>query len=188
MYLSIDVETTHDVPGVGSMLSLGVCAIQWSNRDSKWGVVSEFYKKLIELPEGTWNPAVIDFWKTCPKALEEATTNSEDPAKVMLQFRAWCTELKWTWRRDLVPFANPAGYDYSFLRYYMVRFAGDDEPLGHRCADMRSVVAEKLKIPFRQAGKGNYPRQWSRDGFEHTHSAIEDAREQAFLWARMLDN
>jgi hypothetical protein len=91
------------------------------------------------------------------------------------------------WGRRPCALGAPAGFDFSYVRYYMIRMLRTDKPFGFSCIDMKSVASTLLKKEYYASGKRGYNKQWARDKFPHTHIAVDDAREQAWLFARMLD-
>ena len=186
----MDVESDGPVPGLNSMLSLGAVAIGWNNNKAEWQVTQSFNANLKSLPE----PAAPDgrtmqeFWLKNPKAWTEATENAMDPAYIMSQFVDWCRDVQAFWGRRPIALCGPAGFDFAYVRYYLQRFTGDDFPFRHSCIDLKTVASMKLNLPYKDSGKSSYPKHWSRDMFPHTHKAVDDALEQGWLYARMLDS
>jgi hypothetical protein len=86
---------------------------------------------------------------------------------------------RWRTRR-----AYPAGYDFMFMYWYMIRFAGRS-PFSFSALDIKTYAMAMLKLPYRETVKGNMPRRWFSDA-KHSHVALDDAIEQGNLFIAML--
>ncbi len=188
LYIVCDIESDGPVPVLHSMLSLGAVALGWNNNKHDWEVSSRFYRTMTPFPGATQDPETMKWWSGQPTAWTEATKDPVDPVDAMKAFANWCQHEQREWNRKPVGVCAPVGFDFPFIRTYLIHFAKTDEPFRQSCIDMRSVAAEKLKLSYKDTGKGSYPRAWFKDAYEHSHKADEDALEQAFLWARMLDS
>ena len=80
--------------------------------------------------------------------------------------------------------AYPAGFDFSFVYWYLVRFTGGN-PFSHSALDMKTVAMLLLRKPYRQSVKRNMPSRWF-DDLPHTHVALDDAIEQGALFCNMM--
>ena len=80
--------------------------------------------------------------------------------------------------------AYPAGFDFLFVYWYMLRFAGES-PFSHSALDMKTYAMALLKKPYRESTKRNMPKRWFPPS-PHTHVALDDAREQGLLFINML--
>lgn len=169
------------------MRSLGAVALAW---DNGW-VTSHTFSVNLEPLAGAVMSArtMIEFWSKNPKAWEIATKDPQPALEAMLSFSKWLGLVQSAWRgRHISAVAGPAGFDFTFIRWYMIKFLQHSKPFNHRCDDLRSRAATILRIPYAEAGKAAFPKHWFRDGFPHTHVAVEDAMEQAWIMARMLDD
>lgn len=128
-----------------------------------------------------------DFWEKNPAAWAAVTKDPRNPKEVMDDFANFLWKMRNITKRRPVAVCAPVGYDFSFVRYYMARYLNTDAPLGHSAIDVKTLVADRLKLPYYDAGKRNYPRHWLRDSFEHTHVAVEDAVEQGWIFCRILE-
>lgn len=188
VYVSLDVEADGEFPFINSMWSLGAAAIAFQH--GHWHTPRPFSANLIDFPGAKPNPRTMnEFWDKQPVAYMAARSGARAPVVVMYDFAAWLREIQCMWpERRLIAVASPAGYDFPFVRGYMLHFLGTDAPFGHRCDDTRARASSILKIPYSEAGKDSYPSRWTRDKFPHTHVASEDAVEQAWLYARILED
>jgi len=80
--------------------------------------------------------------------------------------------------------AYPAGFDFLFVYWYLVKFTGGS-PFSFSALDMRTFAMALLGCDYREASKRNMPRRWF-DALPHTHKALDDAIEQGALFCNML--
>ena len=80
--------------------------------------------------------------------------------------------------------AYPAGFDFLFVYWYLIRFAGES-PFSHSALDIKSFAMAILKKNYRDSTKRNMPRHWF-DKLPHSHVALDDAIEQGALFCNML--
>ncbi|MFE9674897.1 hypothetical protein ACFYO5_12365 [Streptomyces sp. NPDC006259] len=79
----------------------------------------------------------------------------------------------------------PASYDWTFLYWHLIRFTGES-PLGHSgCLDMKTLYATKAGVPLRTVAKRPMPTKLLPRR-RHTHHALDDAVEQAELFAHLM--
>ena len=70
--------------------------------------------------------------------------------------------------------AYPAGFDFLFVYWYLIRFAGES-PFSHSALDIKTLVMAALGTDYRESVKRNMPARWF-DDLPHTHVAL--GREQ----------
>ncbi len=80
--------------------------------------------------------------------------------------------------------AYPAGFDFTFLFWYMMRFAGRC-PFSWSALDIKTLAFAMTGLPYRKAIKPRLPKHWF-DELSHTHVALDDAIEQSALFCNML--
>jgi hypothetical protein len=78
----------------------------------------------------------------------------------------------------------PAAYDFLFVYWYLMRFAGES-PFSHSALDIKTFAMALLKTDYRDATKRKMPKAWF-DKLPHTHVALDDAIEQGALFCNML--
>jgi hypothetical protein len=78
-------------------------------------------------------------------------------------------------------FCYPAGFDFLFVYWYLIRFAGES-PFSFSALDIKTYAMALLKKDYRQSTKGGMPKSWF-DSHPHTHIALDDAIEQGALFA-----
>ena len=175
IYVSTDVEADGPIPGPHSMLSFASVAYR-ANKT----IVAEFTANLAALPGAQPHPRTMVWWGGFPDALAKARENPEDPAVVMPRYAKWLRDLP----GRLVFVGQPAGYDFLWVYWYLMRFHGDS-PFGHSALDVKTYAMALLKKDYRDCVKGALPDEW-RDPLPHTHVALDDAREQGALFCNML--
>src|SRR5438034_141515 len=167
IYVSTDVETDGPIPGPHSMLSFASAAYR---ADKK--LLATFEANLETLPGASGDPKTMDWWRTQPEAWTVARTNLRDPAEALPAYVRWLKALPGT----PVFVAYPAGFDFLFVYWYLIRFAGES-PFSFSALDMKTYAMALLKQEYRQSVKRNMPRHWF-DRLPHTHCALDDALEQ----------
>lgn len=171
-FVSVDVEADGPIPGPYSMLSLGAVWVQDPRH--------EFYVELKPISDAFVPEALAVSGLDRDCLLAEGL----DPAAGMERFCAWLGDLGG--RPVFVSFST---WDWSFVYYYLVRFAGRS-PFGHSSLDMKSYYMGRYQSAWRQTTKRQISRARPKllQGLPpHTHHALDDAKEQAELFRRMLD-
>jgi hypothetical protein len=177
IYISTDVETDGPIPGPHSMLSFGSAAYTADKQ-----LVSTFSANLETLPGASAHPKTAEWWATQPQAWAACRTDLEAPEGAMKRYVAWIKTLA----GKPVFVAYPAGFDFLFVYWYLMRFVGES-PFSHSALDMKSYAMAVLKTGYRDSTKKNMPRQWF-DKMPHTHVALDDAIEQGALFCNMLQH
>ncbi len=180
LYISMDVEADGRVPGLSNMLSFGAAAYTLDKE-----LIGTFSRNLLGIPGAAAEPATMDFWARNPEAWELCRAGAVDPAIAMPDFVAWLAGIE-RGRRKPIFVGYPAVYDFKWIDYYCVRFAGDN-PFGFSgCLDAKSYAAAFLGVEPRAAAKRALPRDWFDDGLPHTHVALDDAIEQGAMIINMM--
>jgi hypothetical protein len=175
IYISTDVETDGPIPGPHSMLSFGSAAYTTDKE-----LVSTFSANLETLEGASPHPKTAEWWASQPDAWAACRTNLESPAEAMRRYVAWTKTL----RGRPVFVAYPAGFDFLFVYWYLMRFVGES-PFSHSALDIKTYAMAVLKTEYRESTKRNMPRQWF-DPLPHTHVALDDAIGQGALFCNML--
>jgi hypothetical protein len=177
IYVSTDVESDGPIPGPHSMLSFGSAAYLADKT-----LLGTFSANLETLPDATGHPNTMAWWAQNQTAWEACRKDCLPPEKAMLNYLAWLKKLP----GKPVFVAYPAGFDFMFVYWYLIRFAGES-PFSHSALDMKTFAMALLKTDYREATKRNMPKEWF-DSFPHTHIALDDAIEQGSLFCNMLAN
>jgi hypothetical protein len=78
----------------------------------------------------------------------------------------------------------PAGFDFTFMFWYMMRFTGRC-PFSWSALDIKTLAFAMTGLPYRKCIKPRLPKHWF-DDLPHTHVALDDAIEQGALFCNML--
>ncbi len=175
IYISTDIETDGPIPGPHSMLSFGSAAFLADKT-----TLDTFTANLETLPGATGHPTTMAWWQQQPEAWAAARTNLEEPAAAMRRYVAWVKSLP----GRPVFVAYPAGFDFLFVYWYLIRFVGES-PFSFSALDIKTYAMALLGSEYREAVKRNMPKRWF-DPVPHTHKALDDAIEQGKLFCNML--
>jgi hypothetical protein len=175
IYISTDVEADGPIPGPHSMLSFGSAAYAADK-----ALLSTFSANLETLPDATAHPKTAAWWATQPDAWAACRIDPEPPSAAMQRYVDWLQSLP----GRPVFVAYPAGFDFMFVYWYLMRFVGES-PFSHSALDMKSFAMALLKTDYRASTKRNMPKHWF-DKLPHTHIALDDAIEQGALFCNML--
>jgi hypothetical protein len=174
-YVSTDVETDGPIPGPHSLLSLASAAFKPDKT-----LLSTFAINLETLPGASGHPDTMAWWQQHPAAWQASRDDPQPPEAAMRRYLDWLKSLP----GRLVFVAYPAGFDFTFVYWYLIRFTGES-PFSFSALDMKSFAMALLKRPYRLTTKRHMPRAWF-DPYPHTHRALDDALEQGALFCNML--
>jgi hypothetical protein len=175
IYISTDVETDGPIPGPHSMLSIGSAAYTADKR-----LLSTFSANLETLPGASAHPQTAAWWATQPDAWAACRSALEAPEAAMKRYVDWIEALE----GKPVFVAYPAGFDFLFAYWYLMRFVGRS-PFSHSALDMKTFAMALLRRDYRASTKQNMPKHWF-DDLPHSHVALDDAIEQGALFCNML--
>ena len=125
--------------------------------------------------------ATAAWWATQPEAWAACRSDLEAPGAVMTRYVAWIEALE----GKPVFVAYPAGFDFLFVYWYLMRFNGKS-PFSHSALDLKTYAMALMDTPYRQSTKKNMPRRWFAGCPKHTHKAVEDAIGQGILFMNIL--
>jgi hypothetical protein len=175
IYVSTDIEADGPIPGPNSMLSFGSAAFRADTT-----MVSTFSANLKPLSGAQGDPKTMEWWKSQPAAWEATRVDPRDPADVMPKYVTWLKALP----GKPVFVGYPASYDFMFVYWYLIRFAGES-PFSHSALDIKTLVMAALGTDYRESVKRNMPREWFDDR-PHDHVALTDAIGQGVLFCNVL--
>jgi DNA polymerase III alpha subunit (gram-positive type) len=175
IYVSTDIEADGPIPGPHSMLSFGSAAF---NEDGK--MVSTFEANLETLPNASGHPKTMEWWATQPDAWAAHRKNLRDPEGAMPAYVRWLKALP----GKPVFVGYPAGFDFLFIYWYLIEFAGES-PFSFSAIDVKTFAMAVMKTSYRKSTKRNMPKRWFSKK-RHTHVALDDAIEQGELFMAML--
>ena len=175
IYVSTDVEADGLIPGMHSMLSFGSAAFSEDGR-----LLGTFTANLETLDGATTDARTMQWWAQHERAWEACRVHARPATEVMPEYAEWLDGLPGT----PVFVGYPAAYDFLFVYWYLIRFAGRS-PFSFSALDMKTLAMATLGTTFRDATKRNMPSHWFETK-NHTHVALDDAIEQGYLFCRML--
>jgi DNA polymerase III alpha subunit (gram-positive type) len=180
IYISTDIETDGPIPGPNSMLSIGSAAYV------NYQLVDTFSANLELLPGA--EPDIKtkeEFWDKNPEAWAACRKDLQDPAEAMNKYVTWVKDLERKHKAKAVFVAYPAGFDWTFVYWYMMRFGGYS-PFSFSALDMKTLAMSMIKKGYRGATKRNMPKKWFSPDKKHNHIAVDDAVEQGELFCNMM--
>jgi len=176
VYVSTDIEADGPIPGPHSMLSFASAAFRDDGH-----MVGTFSANLETLEGAQGHPATMSWWETQPEAWAACRRDLRSPATAMAEYVQWLGGLP----GRPVFVAYPAGFDFTFIYWYLHRFTGGS-PFSHSALDVKSFAMAVLGIGYRDVTKRSMPRRWFSER-RHTHVALDDAIEQGEMFIRILN-
>lgn len=175
IYVSTDIEADGPIPGPHSMLSFASAAYTADKR-----LVGTFSANLEKLPNAEAHPDTKAWWDKNPEAWAACRQDCQQPEQTMKDYVEWLKQLP----GKPVFVGYPAAYDFMFVYWYLINFAGES-PFSHSAIDIKSYAMAVLKTEFRETAKRKMPKQWF-DELPHTHIALDDAIEQGALFCNII--
>ncbi len=184
VYFSADVETDGPSPGPYSILSFAIVragsfdGLQFKRPDNYDKV---FYRELMPISE-SFQKEALDV-----NGLDRDRLRVEgmSPERAMTEAFEWINANSGGAKPVLV--AYPLSFDWTWLYWYFVQFCKSGSPFDYsRCFDIKTAVAVKAGIPISQAGRSRLDSSLSSKHL-HTHHAIDDAIEQAEIFANIFE-
>jgi hypothetical protein len=177
IYVSTDVEANGPIPGCNSMLSFASAAFQ----DGVPEPIGCFSRNLRTLPGSSPDPDTMAFWGKHAKAFEETRLDVVEAKDAMLDYVAWLEKLP----GKPVFVGYPASYDFMFVYWYLIRFAGKS-PFSFSALDIKSYAMAILGTTYKDASKRKMPKDWFVSLPKHRHVALDDAIEQGKLFLNIM--
>jgi hypothetical protein len=183
-YFSADVETDGPIPGPFSMLSFAL--VYAGSFDGRFfrrpdDYEQKFYKELKPISEN-FEPEALRV-----NGLDRArlSLEGESPERAMTEACNWVRSVAGASQPVLV--AYPLSFDWSWLYWYFIYFSAGGSPFAYsRCFDIKTALAVKAGIPISAAGRSQIISSL-RSGRPHTHHAVDDAVEQAEIFAKVFE-
>lgn len=184
IYFSADVETDGAIPGPRSMLSFALVVA--GRYDGEHFERPERYDQTFEVE---LRPIASGY---DPEALrvngldrDRLLREGMPPEQAMNAAAAWIEEQAQGAAPVLV--AYPLSFDWTWLYWYFESFAERGSPFRHsRGFDLKTAFAVKSGRPLSESGRESLPPEL-RSRHPHTHRAIDDAIEQAEIFANLFE-
>ena len=172
-FISVDVEASGPNPAGYSLLSIGACLVADLERT--------FYVELQPIPS---LGALAEALAVGRLSMEHLAEHGLPPAEALARFASWLEEVVPEGLNPVFVGFN-APFDWMFVNDYFHRFLGRN-PFGHGALDIRSFFMGVTGAGWYEASLRHVAARYD---VTHplTHNALHDARDQAALFARMLD-
>lgn len=184
VYFSADVETDGPIPGPFSILSFALVfagSFDGKHFERPAHYENSFYRELRPISD-IFDPEALkinglDRRKLCAEG--------QSPERAMPEASEWVQQIAGKGRPVLV--AYPLSFDWAWLYWYFIRYCPDGSPFGHsRCFDIKTAIAVKARIPTSEAGRRQlFP--FLKSDRPHSHHALDDAAEQAEIFANVFE-
>ena len=180
-FAHIDIEATGLHVTTNSMIQLGVV---FTNEKGK--ELDSLSVCIEEIPGKCRRPKTMKFWEQNKKQWDFIKANEKTPKFAMNELAKKITKFKEIGKLRWV--ARPVSFDWQFVLNYYHLYGPENKPdMGFSCAclsTMRNEYSRNNNIS-REAMKALW-KKWT-DGFEHTHDALDDAREQARVFHKIME-
>jgi DNA polymerase III epsilon subunit-like protein len=172
IYISVDVETAGPNPSEYSLLSIGACTV--------FEPLETLYVELQPV-HTAFSPEALQI---SGLSMEELREHGTPPQQAMGEFAGW---LKRITPEDSKPIfvAFNAPFDWMFIDDYFHRYLGHN-PFGHSAIDMKAYYMGWRGVPWRKTGM-DAVSEYLTGKRTLSHHALQDARDQAELFRKMLE-
>lgn len=183
IYVSVDIEADGPIPGINSMLNIGMAAFMLGNDTP----IDTFEVNLKTAPGAVQDSDTMKFWGENPEAWAYVNTNQLDPHTAMHKAHGWLAQLP----GKPVMVVYPT-YDFMFLRWYLVRFCGVEKArvFGFAALDIKSLAMATMKHPtFKGVSKRSMSKlhpEWFAGQPKHDHTGLADAIGQGMLFIHIM--
>ena len=171
IYFSVDIETAGPHPGRYAMLSIGACLAN--------DLTQGFYCELQpDSPE--YDPEALAVHGL---SMDKLAAEGLPPRQAMQSFADWVASFLSEGARPIFLAFN-APFDWMFINEYFHRYLGSN-PFGHVALDIKAYYMGFHRLTavgsVREDLQMRYPSERSL-----THNALEDARDQARLYQKLI--
>lgn len=183
-YFSADVETDGPIPGPYSMLSFAI--VYAGTFDGRRFKKPENFERLIYREMRPISES-FEFEALRVNGLDRdrLKVDGMSPELAMLDAHEWVKEVAGSARPVLV--AYPVSFDWTWLYWYFVRFCSKGSPFGYsQCYDIKTAFAVKAALPISSSGRSQVD-DVLKGARLHSHHAIDDAIEQAEIFANIFE-
>lgn len=184
IYVSVDIEADGPIPGINSMLNFGMAAFRLGSEEP----IDTFEVNLKPLPGAGQDKRCMDeFWAKNPAAWAYVQKGAVDAKTGMGKAHGWLTLLPGKPVMVIYP-----TYDFLFMRWYLVRFCGEDNAkvLGIAALDIKTLAFAAMRHhSFRNTSKRVMSKlhpDWFKGHPPHDHTGLSDAIGQGMLFIRVM--
>ncbi len=175
IYVAADIEADGPIPGPYSMLSFGLAAVRHPDLT--------FYTELAPISDDF----LIEALAVNGLDRDRLRREGAEPMSAMRSAAAWVDDLRSLGRPVLV--AAPAVFDGMFLHWYFIKFAGRNPfAVNGASVDLRSYWMGAQHVSWHSTGRTAIQNALGIVGLEHTHNALDDAKELAATFQAVLEH
>lgn len=186
-YFSVDVETDGPIPGPYSLLSFALVyagrfdGVRFDRPERFDSPDRRIYRELKPISTNFEADALQINGLDRDRLIREGV----EPEAAMTETCRWVRGLAGGGRPVLV--AYPLSFDWTWMYWYFVRFSKDGSPFNHSgCFDIKTAYAIKAGTTISNAGH-SMMNPILRPAVGHTHHALDDAIEQAEIFANLME-
>lgn len=185
IYISADIEADGPIPGQFSMLAFGLAVAATFDGEAfapRNPSEQTFYREL--------KPIADEYEPTALRAAcldrDALVRDGVEPEAAMRDAADWvAAQADEAGGARPVLVGYPVVFDWMFLHWYFVRYAGES-PFGFSGAlDIKTIYQQKAQVTLDHAGRNDLPPEL-RGSHPHTHNALDDAIEQAEIFVRLF--
>lgn len=169
-FICVDIEAAGPNPSNYSLLSIGAVTLA--------PPVQEFYAELKPIHDAQTEEAA----EVHGLSLAELQKSGEEAQAAMQRFADWVEEACQGEEPVFVAFNAP--FDWMFTADYFHRFLGRN-PFGHRALDIKALYMGMQGVDWKDTSHHQISKQYQLSE-SLPHHALEDARQEADLFAAML--
>ena len=185
VYFSADIETDGPIPGPYSMLSFALVfagTFDGKRFHRPEAFDSYYYAELKPISEH-FQPEALAINGLDRERLQ---ATGLAPHVAMEEAAKWVSTL--SKQNNPVLVAYPLIFDRTWLYWYFTQYHPAGSPFGYsNCFDIKTALAVKGHIPIEIAGRSKIPASLGAKRRQHTHHAIDDAVEQAEIFANVFE-
>lgn len=181
-YFSADVETDGPIPGPYSMLSFALVyagSFDGEKFERPLSYETSFYRELKPI-SGDFEPEALRINGLDREAL---LRDGREPANAMAEAAEWVKSVSGRFKPVLV--AYPLSFDWTWLYWYFIRYCGASPFSYSQCFDIKTAIAVKEGRPIAGSGRSRLSEHFTSKRL-HTHHALDDAIEQAEIFANVF--
>ena len=171
--ISVDVETSGPTPSSGSLIAIGACPVDRPELT--------FYRELKPEPGIPWDHRTEEAHGLTRTYLDDYGAH---PGDAIRNFAEWIETV--SDGQSPVMVGVNVSFDWMFVADYLQRYVGRN-PFGIAPLDLKSLFMGVYGIRhWSDTTKREMLRRVTVD-LPHTHNALDDARMQAQLCARLME-
>lgn len=187
IFISFDVEADGPSPAINNCLQIAFVACRYHEKPdpenkSEWLIDTLDLCLLPQVRKSPDEATMRDFWSKYPDILQKILENGKSASTQMRALSDWLIGLEKEYEIDKWV-AKPAAYDWQWLNsiYYFYTFSNDNRYNLPFKAECISTIQATLKY-FNCYDLAMLDYNCGKNKLPHTHYALDDAIEQAFLY------